>query len=91
MNNKNQDKKSRSNARIAWDEFIGNFSLNGKKDIAMETGQLVTAEGGGAVKTRPEEKLAWNFADYDEMETIPAVRAKPPRLTKKSKSSAIAR
>lgn len=83
MNNKNQDKKSRSNARIAWDEFIGNFSLNGKKDIAMETGQLVTTVAGGAVKTpgRPEEKLAWNFPDYDKMEAIPAVRATPPRLT----------
>lgn len=81
MNNEIQDKKS--NARIAWEEFIGNFSLNDRKNTTVIPAGNGTNAYSTPVKTagNTEEKLAFTFMDYDELEAVPAVRMAPPRTT----------
>ena len=81
MNTKIQDKKS--NARIAWEEFISNFSLNDKKNTSVKP-----AGNGTAVYSSPEttvrntdEKPAFNFREYNEPEIVPPARLVPPRTT----------
>ncbi len=81
MNTKIQDKKS--NARIAWEEFISNFSLNDKKNTSVKP-----AGNGTAVYSSPEttvgntdEKPAFNFREYNEPEIVPPARLVSPRTT----------
>lgn len=81
MNNKIQDKKS--NARIAWEEFISNFGLNDKKNVSVKPSEKASAGSCSTMKTtgNTDEKLAFNFRDYDELEAVPAVRFQAPRTT----------
>lgn len=81
MNNEVQDKKS--NARIAWEEFISNFSLNDKKNVSMEPGENRPVVSSPSVKTagNAEEKPVFNFREDDKQEAIAAIKLAAPRTT----------
>lgn len=88
-----QDKKS--NARIAWDEFISNFSLNDKKNISVKPAVNGSAVHSSPVETdgKADESTEFNVRDDDEPEavsdvrdddepeTVSDVRVRPPRTT----------
>ena len=81
MNNKVQDKKS--NARIAWEEFISNFSLNDRKNAAVETAGNRPMPSSPPVKTagNAEEKPLFDSGRDDGQEVVAAIRLAPPRTT----------
>ncbi len=73
MNDKVQGKKS--NARIAWDDFIGNFSLSDKQNIVTEPAEIREAAASTVVETEAGTggKSAGSVAGHDI--------AEPPRMT----------
>lgn len=83
MNNKKEEKKS--NARIAWDDFISNFSVNDKKGTSLPLPEKPDSPAGKSPVQQADigsaEKLTWNFRDYDELKSAPSFTAKPSRTT----------
>lgn len=81
MNTKIQDKKS--NARIAWEEFISNFSLNDKKNTSVKPAgkERRFIHRRKQLSGTSDRKPAFNFREYNEPEIVPPVRLVPPRTT----------